>query len=111
MNKYIYIFIAMAALIAAGSACSCDFMNSYPRDVIPNYYEDNIMMIYNSSWIETANYQFVKVNNTHELNITLGEKLIDFNGSNIIVSEKKRLGPKSLLADVFILSTTKHPNW
>jgi len=60
-------------------------------------YTDTILGVYNSTCIETANWQYVFLNNT-----VLNEEEIDqYDNRDIFVSEIKELGEKSLLADIF----------
>jgi hypothetical protein len=94
--KYVLIHIlAIAAIIAAQGMAQG----------LPNvYYCDNILQVYNSTTIETANYQYVQINNTQQISYTEGGSIQNLNGSSILISEIRENGPKSLLADVYILN-------
>lgn len=59
-------------------------------------YDDIIVDVYNSSCIETANYQFVNLNNMEVSKSNIGNR--------ILVSEIKQLDKKSLLADIVLLT-------
>jgi hypothetical protein len=89
MIKYLLIFVL---LISTATAIN---------DLI--VYDDYILSVYNSSYIETANYLFVKVNNTDYINQTEGEPLFEFVGSEILVIELKQLNKNTCLADITIL--------
>jgi len=97
MFKYL---IILALLIGASQGFNI------PEEIFLNdfiVYDDYILTVYNSSYIETANYLFVKVNNTDYINLTEGEPLFEFQGAHILVSEIKQLNKKTLLADITIL--------
>jgi putative cell wall-binding protein len=66
------------------------------------YFTDSILTVYNATTIETANYQYVIIHNTHQLNITLGEKLSEFEEANIVVDPILEINNKTLLANIFI---------
>jgi hypothetical protein len=66
-------------------------------------YTDVIISVYNNSWIETSNYQFVQIENSKELLKELGEDLKEYEGKEIIVREIKELGNKTLLVEITIL--------
>jgi len=61
-------------------------------------YEDSILWVYNSSCIETSNYQYLFIN-VGELNINLFDT---YDNRNITVKEIKELGPKSVLANIYL---------
>ncbi len=62
-----------------------------------NSYLDTIVRIYNDSCIETANWQYVHLNNGH---LDLNNTYID---GDIEVEEIKQIGEKSVLANVGFL--------
>jgi hypothetical protein len=61
-------------------------------------YEDSILWVYNSTCIETANYLYVFIN-VGELNLDLFDS---YDNRNITVKEIKQLGPKAVLANIYL---------
>lgn len=78
MSKFLNIFVAIAALIAIGSA--------------NGPYEDIVMQKYNNSCIETANWQYVFIAGIEITNLTTNQ--------TITVHELKTLQPKSVFAEI-----------
>jgi hypothetical protein len=83
MYKYLLIFVLLAS-----TAQSLD--NSI--------YEDSILWVYNSSCIETCNYLYLFIN-IGELDLNLFDS---YDNRNIAVKEIKTLGPKSVLANIYL---------
>jgi hypothetical protein len=61
-------------------------------------YEDSILWVYNSSCIETSNYLYLFIN-IGELDLNLFD---EYDNRNITVKEIKELGPKSVLANIYL---------
>jgi len=61
-------------------------------------YEDSILWVYNSTCIETCNYLYVFIN-VGELNMNLFDS---YDNRNITVKEIKELGPKAVLANIYL---------
>ena len=91
MYKYLIILLLLAST-ATVTDCTINII-----------YDDIIMSVYNSSYIETANYQYLKINNTDEINITEGEPIFEFIGNEILVKEIKEINKNTLIADIKIL--------
>jgi hypothetical protein len=61
-------------------------------------YEDSILWVYNSTCIETSNYLYLFIN-IGELDLELFDS---YDNRNITVKEVKQLGPKSVLANIYL---------
>jgi hypothetical protein len=83
-NKSIYIIMLASLMMLT-------LILSIPTKADNNIYEDIIIGQYNQSCIETANYQYVFINNTFSGNLS----------EEISVKEIKQLSNKSVLADIF----------
>ncbi len=71
-------------------------------------YTDFIVSVYNNSWIETTNYQFVKVYNSDQLLqfsdfMGEGKDLKKYVGKEILVLEKRKISDKAMVAEVKII--------
>jgi hypothetical protein len=88
------IFLALAILIAmANSGLAIE-----QREVISS---DIIVQVYNDSCIETANWQYLQINNAEDLTSGFGHLSIgNWQGINILVHEVRIIGPKTVLADI-----------
>lgn len=62
-------------------------------------YEDSILWVYNSTCIETSNYLYLFINIGGELNMDLFDS---YDNRNITIKEIKQLGPKSVLANIYL---------
>ena len=97
MYKYLIILLLLASTSTAT-------ITDQSKDCMINIiYDDIIMSAYNSSYIETANYQYLRINNTDEINITEGEPITEFIGNEILVKEIKEINKNTLIADIKIL--------
>jgi len=83
MIKFLIILILSTGIISA----------SITTNLI---YDDIIVNVYNSSCIETVNYQFVNLNNMEVDKSNIGNR--------ILVSEIEQLSKKSLLANIVLLT-------
>jgi len=105
-NKPIYILVAsllmLITVLSIPTKADCDIPIMSMSNNNQAYYTDTIVSVYNSHMIETANYQYVVINNSHQLNLTTGEDLNEFEGANIIVSPIREINQLTLLADIFI---------
>lgn len=105
MYKLTKILAAIMVLTAIGTSIeyvSTLSITGYP-DNQESIYTDLIMQVYNNTCIETANYQYVFINNSNDMldgygNITIGNWI----GVDIMVKPVKEIGSKSLLADVWV---------
>jgi hypothetical protein len=88
MRNTVLALCAVFALLGIGAA------------IEQTLYTDSILWVYNSTCIETANWQYVFLNNM-ELNLT---NFDSYDNRDIFVQEIKELGNKSVLADIFIFA-------
>lgn len=91
MFKYLVILIAIIAMALNGSAFE-------DRQII---YSDQILHVYNNTCIETANWQYLHINNYVDFKSGFGNLDIgNWQYVPIYVHEIEQLGNKSVLADI-----------
>jgi len=104
MSKFLNVFVVIVALIAIGTSIEYESTLSITgqQNTKELIYTDSIMQVYNTSCIETSNYQYVMINNSKDVlrngNIEIG----NWEDIDIMIKPIKEIGPKTLLADVWV---------
>ena len=107
MNKKYFILSALILATATIVQTCIAIPNNQYFPVSTEPYADVILSVYTDSpdfaIIETANWQYMYIQNIQEVNYLTGEDISEFQGKDILVKELKQLNNKTVTAKVLIL--------